>query len=51
LSPLPLQLRTTFVPSGRVGQRFSKYASACDVSKAGIMPSNRDNLLNAALED
>ena len=47
LSPLPLKFKTTLAPSDNVGQRFSRWANAWDVSNAGIIPSNRDTLLNA----
>ena len=50
LSPLPLKFKTTLAPSGKVGQSFSRWANAWDVSNAGIIPSNLDTLLNATHE-
>lgn len=47
LSPLPLKFNTTLLPSGNVGHSFSRWASAWEVSSAGMIPSNRDTLLNA----
>ena len=48
LSPLPEKFNTTLHLSGNVGHNFSKYAKACDVSNAGMIPSNLDVNTNAS---
>lgn len=51
LSPRPLKLTTTLVPSASVGHKSSRKASACAVSRAGIRPSSFEVRSKAACEE
>ena len=42
LSPRPERQTTTFSPAFVSGMSFSRYASACELSSAGMMPSMRE---------